>query len=155
MRQPRSEKVKDMSRDIIERLRFFAGVNGEGHLELLHRGRFANANVYRYRAEGLDCVIKDYSHCHPLIRQTLGRFFVRREVTALRRLTGVSGVVSNFCRLGNFTLAYPYVEGLSLRELQSRGEVLSEDFFGELEKTIIQMHRRGASGFTKFGQCIA
>src|SRR5690606_40927621 len=43
------------------------------NISVLHKGRFANAIVFRYRDENLDVVIKDYSHCPAVIRQTIGR----------------------------------------------------------------------------------
>lgn len=114
-------------------------------VSVLHRGRFANAMVYRFSQSGVDCVIKDYSHCPALLRMTLGRWFVNREVKALKRLQGIEGVASCQRRLGPYAVLYPFVEGESLKDLARSGETVPQEFFLRLEKLVMQMHRRGVA----------
>lgn len=114
-----------------------------GELTVLHRGKFANAIVYRFRLPGLDLVIKDFSHCPAPLRMTLGRLFVRRETKALERLQNIQGVASCHYRLGPYSLLYPFVEGRSLKELAHSGEALPRDFFSQLERLVVRMHQRG------------
>lgn len=113
------------------------------NISVLHKGRFANAIVFRYRDKNLDVVIKDYSHCPAVIRQTIGRLFIKREHRNLQRLRGLPGVVENSCMLSPTMLAYPYVEGRSLAELRKEKEKLPVDFFQKMEELVHGMHERG------------
>jgi len=112
------------------------------HLQILHRGRFANAIVFRYRDKHHDLVIKDYSHCRWTLRQTIGRLFIRREQKNLDRLHHLSGVVPTCHRLTPVMLAYPFVEGASIKALNTQGQRLPADFFHAMEQGIQEMHQR-------------
>lgn len=112
-------------------------------LKILHRGRYANAIIYHYRDENHDLSIKDFSNSPPVIRLTLGRLFIRREEKILNRLRGIRGIVPYTCRLGKYTLAYPYIEGESLKSLRKNRERLPETFFHELERLVAHMHQSG------------
>lgn len=112
-------------------------------LEVMHKGRFANAIVMRYRDDDLDLVIKDFSHCPWPVRFTAGRFFVGREAKALARLQGIEGVAPQSYRLNELMLAYPFIEGTPLRNLKKTEQRLPRQFFLELEKMVAEMHRRG------------
>lgn len=114
-----------------------------GRVALIHRGWFANAIIFRYRDQAYDLAIKDFSHSPPLIRETLGRFFIAREHRILQHLKGVPGIAPGSCRLSDTMLAYPYVEGESLAALRRRGARLPATFFQALEKTVRAMHLRG------------
>src|SRR5690606_23148861 len=113
------------------------------NISVLHQGRFANAIVFRYKDENLDVVIKDYSHCPAVIRQTIGRLFIKREHRNLQRLRGLSSVVGNSRMLSSTMLAYPYVEGRSLAELRKQKEKLPVEFFTRMEQLVHEMHERG------------
>lgn len=112
-------------------------------LEVMHKGRFANAIVFRYREAVPNLVIKDYSHCPWLIRRIAGRFFINRETKALERLNGIEGVPSRSYRLNPLMLAYPFIEGESLRSLRKTRKKLPREFFESFEKLVARMHRRG------------
>lgn len=116
-----------------------------GNLSVLHRGKFANAVVYRFRHEELDCVIKDFSHCPLPFRATLGRLFIRREAKALQRLQDLEGIASCHRKIGRYALLYPFVEGDSLKDIARSGKPLPRDFFSQLEKLVMQMHQRGVA----------
>lgn len=113
------------------------------NLSVLHKGRFANAIVFRYRDENLDLVIKDYTHCPLVLRHSIGRLFIGREHKNLQRLRGLDGVAADSFRLSPIMLAYPYVEGRSLAELRKNRQKLPVEFFGKMEKLVQQMHERG------------
>ncbi|WP_115719721.1 RIO1 family regulatory kinase/ATPase domain-containing protein [Gallaecimonas mangrovi] len=113
------------------------------NLKVLHKGRFANAVVLRYQDDDLDLVIKDFSHCPWPIRRTAGRFFIGREAKAMTRLKGIDGVVPDCYQLNELMLAYPFIEGESLRAVKESGTQLPRRFFVELERMVAEMHRRG------------
>lgn len=109
-------------------------------LAVLHKGRFANAIVFRYRDQDLDLVIKDYSHCPWIVKQSIGRFFIGREYKNLSRLRETASVVSDSYRLTPLMLAYPYVEGVALKSLRTENVLLPTEFFRQMEAHVAEMH---------------
>lgn len=112
------------------------------NLSVLHKGRFANAIVFRYHDEHLDLVVKDYSHCPWILRNTIGRFFITREAKNLQRLHGTDSVVSESYRLSPIMLAYPFTPGVALRTLRHKHVLLPTEFFYAMEKRVAEMHER-------------
>ncbi|MFO7839544.1 MAG: hypothetical protein R6X08_08620 [Desulfosalsimonadaceae bacterium] len=107
---------------------------------VLSGGRWGNADLYLYRQQGNEWVIKDFSPCPPLVRQVWGRFLVRREYRALYRLRGISGIPTDPFILDDYALCYRYIPGCILREVSTK--VLNSDFFFRLEVLVQQMHER-------------
>lgn len=115
-------------------------VAGAGRCILV--GRWANANVYLFEHCGKTWVVKDFFPRRWLVRNLIGRFLTRREVSGLRRLAGLPGVPQGAFRVDAFALAYHYVPGRRLRGL--RASALPADFFPALERNLRSMHARAA-----------
>jgi len=109
--------------------------------QYLARGRLANADVRLVECGGRRWVVKDFLSCPGWVRHTVGRWFIRRELKALKRLQGIPGIAENPVRVDAFALAYGYVEGRALNEFPL-GQP-SADFFLALETTVKAMHARG------------
>jgi hypothetical protein len=108
--------------------------------EFLHRGRWGNADVYRFR-KGEDCwVVKDFRSCPTLTRHTFGAWMVGRELSAMRTLAGIPGFPQEAFRLDRLALAYRFVPG---KEIGDWTSVSSPAFFEELEELVEKMHGRG------------
>src|SRR3972149_10407777 len=58
---------------------------------VLNRGRWANATVLLYERGAEHWVIKDFRPCPFPYRHTLGRWMVRRELSALEQVGGIRG----------------------------------------------------------------
>ncbi|MEL0623640.1 RIO1 family regulatory kinase/ATPase [Marinomonas arenicola] len=113
------------------------------NLIVLHKGRFANAIVYRYKDDQTDLVIKDFQHSPWIVRKTFARLFINQEYKALARLQGMNGVSDEFHRLSSIGIAYAFIEGVPLRTLSKQGETVPKSFFNQLEHMVSEMHRRG------------
>ncbi|MEL0638102.1 RIO1 family regulatory kinase/ATPase [Marinomonas sp. TI.3.20] len=113
------------------------------NLSVLHKGRFANAIVYRYKDDHFDFVIKDFQHSPWFVRKTLARLFINQEYKALKRLNGMDGVSDEYHRLSSIGIAYAFIEGVPLRTLSKQGEKIPKAFFNQLEHMVSEMHRRG------------
>jgi RIO-like serine/threonine protein kinase len=113
------------------------------HLELLQRGNYGNANVYRYFDGRRDLIIKEFISRTWLIRSTLGRFYIHRELKALSRLKNLPGVPEQACRLGAHALCYSFIKGNALSSLTKEGVKLPKAFFVELETRLKQIHQAG------------
>ncbi|MEM5480025.1 hypothetical protein WNY97_09365 [Pseudoalteromonas fuliginea] len=101
-------------------------------LSVVHKGRFANAIVYRYKDDGFDLIIKDFSQSPWFIRKSFARISVNQEYKGLSRLSELDAVANRFCRLSPIAVAYNYIEGTSLRSLIHQGKKLPVDFLASL-----------------------
>lgn len=108
--------------------------------ELLHKGRWGNADVYRFRKGGEDWVVKDFRLCPPVTRHVWGAWMVGRELAAIRKLAGIPGFPRDAFRLDRFAFAYRFIPG---KEIGSAPASLTPAFFEELESLVGKMHERG------------
>jgi len=109
--------------------------------KLLRDGRFANARVERVRLDGRDWIFKDFSTRAFVVRQTVGRFLLGREVRALRRLEGLPGVPADAFRVDAFAMAARFVPGRALAVVRD-GEI-DTPYLVALEALLQQVHARG------------
>ncbi len=114
----------------------------ENNLILLNKGKFANAYVFRYSDGNRDFTIKDFTHCPWPVRITVGRIMAKMEYNTIKLLKGIPGVASEVFLLGKYTVAFSYVKGKPLGEIQKKGIHLPRDFFIELERRVREMHKR-------------
>jgi RIO-like serine/threonine protein kinase len=110
----------------------------QGPRRRLSEGRWANAVLCRYEHRGTSWVVKDFSPRSWLVRNTIGRFLVRREVGWLRRVDGLRGAPQRAFRIDAHALAYRYVPGTSLR--LTAASALGPEFFPELEQSLQSLH---------------
>ena len=122
----------------------YAAPAAPGSLTLLNRGKYGNANVYRYSEGGRDLVLKEFYSRAWFIRATLGRFFIRREARALVDLAGIAGIPPGGRRLGPAALAEAFLDGETLVHVHRvRQARLPKTFFLDLERLVDEMHRAG------------
>jgi hypothetical protein len=109
--------------------------------KLLRDGRFANARVERVRIGGADWIFKDFGSRAFVVRHTVGRFLLGREVRALRRLEGLPGIPSQAFRVDALSMAARFVPGRALADTPD-GPFATE-FLLALEALLRQVHARG------------
>ena len=113
---------------------------GRGASRILNEGRWANATVFVHEHAGTQWVVKDFRDCPALYRETLGRFMVSRELSALMRLRGLAGIPAAAFRVDAYALAYRFVPG---REMASAGpDRATPEYFRALEAVVLAMHAR-------------
>jgi tRNA A-37 threonylcarbamoyl transferase component Bud32 len=110
---------------------------------LLKKGGWANAEVSAVTLDGTQWVVKDFRRKFWLVRQTIGRYLVRREWRTLLRLQGVPGIPARPFQLDEFGLGYLFEEGRTLSEVRDRKEPLGREYFVALEELAARIHRRG------------
>jgi serine/threonine protein kinase len=111
--------------------------------EILKAGHGVNASVSVLSIGTEKTVIKDFRGASWLVRHTVGRFLIHRELHSLRRLHGLAGVPAVPVRIGPFALSYQFVAGETLSALRARGVVLEAEFFSALEQLVVELHARG------------
>jgi len=109
--------------------------------DVLSRGRWANAVLYRHRHGTGIWVVKDFRPRSFLVRNTIGRLLISRETRAFFRLAGVAGVPAGAFRLDAHALAYRYVPGVPLNDADLGAR--AADFFARLERLLIEIHAVG------------
>jgi RIO-like serine/threonine protein kinase len=108
---------------------------------ILSPGRWANAVLRVIQRDGEQWVVKDFRPRSFLVRNTIGRLFVRREMRALVTLTGLPGVPAGAFRIDAYALAYRYVPGIPFTG--SPAERRTPEFFGAFERLLAEVHTRG------------
>jgi len=106
------------------------------------RGRnVSKADVGFYRLDGMGVVAKDYRRRPFLIRQTVGRFFTRREAAAYRAAAGIPGIPEFLGRVGPCALTMRWIEGTPLSALA--GSHIEPAFFDRAASILEALHDRG------------
>ena len=108
---------------------------------VLSPGRWANAVLRVIQRDGEQWVVKDFRPRSFLVRNTVGRLFVGREMRALARLAGLAGVPAGAFRIDAHALAYRYVAGIPFTG--SPDERRTTEFFGAFERLLAEVHARG------------
>lgn len=111
-----------------------------GEIRIISKGRWGNADLYQFKSGGKTWVVKDFLPCPPVIRKTWGRFMVQREFKALSTLKGIDGIPADPFLMDRFALCYRFVPGEILKDTPP--EMISDDYFYELEELVRTMHRR-------------
>lgn len=108
---------------------------------LLREGQWANARVERVHIGGHDWTVKDFSPRAWWVRNSVGRFLLRRELRALALLRGLDGVSPQAFRIDAFAMASRFQPGRSLAQV--RPAEVTPAFFLALEELVRAMHARG------------
>lgn len=105
------------------------------------RGRNATkADVLLYEIQGRRLAVKDYTLRPAWIRNTLGRWLVRREVAAYRAAAGIPEVPALLGRVGPFAFATAWVDARPLSEIEG---TVPAAIFDRLDAVLLALHRRG------------
>ena len=108
--------------------------------KLLRDGQWANARVDFVHINDQDWTVKDFSSRTWWVRNSIGRFLLRRELRVLKQLNGIVGISSAAFRIDAFALATQFLPGRILAQVQP-AEV-GADFFPHLEALVQAIHIR-------------
>jgi len=107
---------------------------------LLHGGRWGNADISLFRKGGEAWVVKDFRHCPFGVRHSWGICMAGRELSALRKLSGIPGFPEDVFRLDRYAIAYRFIPGNEIG--QADPGLLTPGFFESLESLVERMHGR-------------
>lgn len=74
-------------------------------------GSSLKASVFITHLQGKCVVVKNYAGSHPILRATLCKWLLNREITALKALAQHPGVPNMISRYGPFGFAMEFIEG--------------------------------------------
>lgn len=101
---------------------------------------WSKADLCFYDLGGVKVAVKSYAPRGLLLRNTLGRWLIRREAAAYRAAEGVPGLPECHGRSGPFALVTEWVPGRPLRELPA--ERVEPALFDRLAAIVDELHRR-------------
>ncbi len=108
--------------------------------------RWGNAHVFICENElKQKWLVKDFSVCSLLVRNTVGRFLFYRETRALRLLSNIKNIPGPIITPNSYKLIYPYIPGKTLRESIRDRDQINDEYFEKLEKLVITMHQCGVA----------
>jgi len=119
---------------------------GLAHATPLRRieGRNATkADVLFFDLDARRVAVKTYAPRGWIIRNTLGRWLIRREARAYRAAAGVGALPAFLGRPDAFSLATEWVDAAPLSE--RRDEALAPEIFDRLSGILDELHRRGVA----------
>jgi len=108
---------------------------------VVSRGRWGNADILRFERDGAVWMVKDFSSCPSVIKNTWGRWMASRECRVLDRLQGVRGIPAQPFMLDAFAFCYRYIPGTNLK-IARKEQPIGPGFFLALEETVRRMHER-------------
>jgi hypothetical protein len=108
--------------------------------KLLRDGQWANARVELVHINAYAWTVKDFSSRAWWVRNSIGRFLLRRELRVLKQLNGIDGISCNAFRIDAFALASQFLPGRVLAHVKPNE--VGMDFFPQLETLVHKMHAR-------------
>jgi hypothetical protein len=99
------------------------------------------ADVLLYESARGRIAVKDYSSRPWWIRNTLGRFLVRRETKVYGFVNGVAGIPRFAGRLGPFSMAVAWIDARPLAEFDDGA--LPAALFDRVREIVLALHERG------------
>ncbi len=105
--------------------------------------RWANARVSIEEQDGVQWVVKDYSHSPFLFKYSVAKCILWNELRILRRLHDVGNTPDDVREYGKFGLRYRYVLGMTLSDMAKSGKPVDASFCPALEQLVQDMHAAG------------
>lgn len=101
------------------------------------------ADVLFYELDDQRVAVKTYAPRGAVVRNSLGRWMIRREAAAYKAAEGVTAVPQFLGRLGPFALATRWVDAVPLRE--RLGTEVDAELFDRLGSVLDELHARGVA----------
>ncbi|MCG8550363.1 MAG: hypothetical protein MI799_08180 [Desulfobacterales bacterium] len=110
--------------------------------QLIHKGSWANADVFLCSQGQNQWVEKGFDGKNLLVRWTIGILLTHRELFISKRLQGIAGIPQGYTRKSLCTLTYDYMDGMVLGA-GDLDHAVSVDYFTACEKLLHAIHGKG------------
>jgi len=114
----------------------------KGQGTVLRRSSSTRPTVWHIEDNGIRAIVKDFSSNRFIFRNTVGRFLVRREAKAYKRLKNLKGVPALYRVIGGVALVIEEIPGIDLGTAKRRIN-LPDNFFDALIDLVESYHERG------------
>ena len=101
------------------------------------------ADVLFYELNGERVAVKTYAPRSAVVRNSLGRWLIRREAAAYKAAAGIDALPAFLGRFGSYALATQWVDAEPLR--QRTGARLDDALFDRLGGVLDDLHGRGVA----------
>ncbi len=91
--------------------------------------------------DGKKWTVKDYSRCNWIVRNTYGRFLLRKELNNICSLNDVEGIPKEPFLVDEDCIAFEFIEGKRLRDCTK--DEISTEYLLECEKILSEIHKKG------------
>ncbi len=109
---------------------------------VVRRPNNTRPGVWVVENEGVRAVVKDYSTCSLLFRNTFGRFLVWREVRVYRKLNHFRGAPEFYGTIDGLALILQEIPGIPLKDVK-KDTRLEQGFFDALRDLVGEIQDRG------------
>jgi len=109
---------------------------------VLRKSSSTRPTVWRVEENDVRAIVKDFSSNRFFFRNTVGRFLVRREVKAYKKLKHLKGVPTLYRVIGGLALVIEEIPGTDLGKIKI-GNQIPEGFFDALKDLVENYHERG------------
>jgi len=114
------------------------------HPVLLAKGNsFTQADIYKVHYNGNTIILKDFSKRPWIIRVSVGRLLLNREVTALKRLACIPNIPAYLGMVDKYAFVMEQIEGSRLPRKKSTPPDI--DFFSRLQEIVDTIHSCGVA----------
>jgi len=120
-----------------------ASLAGVAPVRTLEGRNRSKADVLFFELGDRRVALKTYVPRNLLVRNTLGRWLIRRETAAYEAATGVDGLPAFLGRVGAHALATAWVDAVPLKS--RAGEPLDDALFDRLESIVGELHAHGVA----------
>ena len=101
------------------------------------------ADLLFYEIDGRRVAVKTYAPRNPLVRNTLGRWLIRREAAAYQAAAVVDALPTFLGRVGRYAIATEWVDAKPLSARQ--GDLLDDRVFDRLAAILDELHEQGVA----------
>lgn len=128
-------------KQVIKTQPFTRNILNSAEIEALRSNRrWFDADILKYKNNGVSWVIKDFGKRHWFVRNTIGRYYIQREFRAMAALRDIKGMSQDVFRMDTYALCYQFIPGRDVRYFYDVSNNIKPEFFERLEKLVCQMH---------------
>ena len=112
-------------------------------INILRESTSTRPCILLIKDNGHEAVVKDFSRCGFIYKNTIGRIITFREKKAYEKIEGIEGVPELYKAMAGYVLVIEKIEGIDLRILRKKKGGVDPVFFDELNELVKKCHARG------------
>jgi len=110
---------------------------------ILRENTGTRPSIQLIKDNGHEAVVKDFSRCGFIYKNTIGRIITFREKKAYKKIEGIKGVPRLYKDIAGYVLVVEKIDGNDLRILRKKRREIDPVFFDKLNELVKKCHERG------------